>query len=66
VPGLPPPRVAPATPPAVTEQVVRVSIGRIEVRATPAPAPAAMASVPLARPRESLDDYLASRDRGRR
>jgi hypothetical protein len=55
----------PGQPPAPTEEVVRVSIGRIEVRTTPPATPPA-APVPLARPRQSLDDYLAARDRGRR
>jgi hypothetical protein len=66
-PGPPPPRVPPAVaPPAATEEVVHVSIGRIEVRAAPpAPAPVVVPAS-AARPRQSLDDYLAERDRGRR
>jgi hypothetical protein len=57
-----PPLVPPAAP---AEEVVRISIGRIEVRTTPPAAPRA-APAPLARPRQSLDDYLDARDRGRR
>jgi hypothetical protein len=54
-------------PAAAAEEVVRISIGRIEVRAAPPAAPpAAPASAPLARPRLSLDDYLAARDGSRR
>jgi hypothetical protein len=62
-----PPRrlAAPGLSAAPAEEVVRVSIGRIEVRTTPPATPPA-APVPLARPRQSLDDYLAARDRGRR
>lgn len=62
----PPRHLAAIAPPvAPVEQVVRVSIGRIEVRAAPAAAPPA-AAVALARPRLSLDDYLAARDRAGR
>ena len=44
---------------------VHVSIGRIEIRATPAPARIARSTSPAA-PRLSLDDYLKARDGGRR
>jgi len=58
-----PPAHVPAAP---AEEVVLISIGRIEVRAAP-PAVAAVAPRPaLARPKLSLDDYLAARDGGRR
>jgi hypothetical protein len=58
-------RLAAAAPPATTiEEVVRVSIGRIEVRTAPPAAPPAV--VALARPRQSLDEHLAARDRARR
>lgn len=63
----PPLRVpAVVTPPPVTEEVVHVSIGRIEVRATQSPSPDAVVPASPARPRLTLDEYLAERDRGRR
>jgi hypothetical protein len=53
--------VAPETAPE--SPVIHVSIGRVELRA-PASAPAPR-PVELARPKQSLDDYLLARDRTR-
>lgn len=47
------------------ETVVSVTIGRIDVRAVPPPAPARRAARP-AGPRLSLADYLKQRGEGRR
>jgi hypothetical protein len=61
------PRPVATAPAAAGEEVVRISIGRIEVRAESPPTVAAVAApAPLARPKLSLDDYLASRDGARR
>ncbi len=56
-------------PPAPRVPEVRVSIGRIEVNASPAPplparTPAARHAPPGARPVRSLDEYLAERQEG--
>jgi hypothetical protein len=53
---------APTVPAAPGDDVVRVTIGRVEVRVVPT-APSPPAPPPLARPRRSLDDHLAARDR---
>jgi hypothetical protein len=47
-------------------EIVQISIGRIEVRAAPPVVPAVAPAPALARPKLSLDDYLAARDRGHR
>jgi hypothetical protein len=59
---LPPRRESHSEP----EPVIRVSIGRIEVKAVhPAPAPSATPAYPTASvPRSSLDDYLTRRRQG--
>jgi hypothetical protein len=60
-----PPRIQPAPQPAAEparEEIVTVSIGRVEVRAAPPPQPAAPA-VP-AGPRTSLDDWLSQYEHG--
>jgi hypothetical protein len=47
--------------------VIRVTIGRIDVRAdVPTPAPARAATTPLRAPMLSLDDYLKQRNEGKR
>ena len=46
--------------------IVRVTIGRIDVRATPAPAASARKSPPTAAPKLTLDAYLKERKEGRR
>jgi hypothetical protein len=49
------------------EQTIRISIGRVEVRAPTPPAPPAPPTpARLARPSLSLDDYLRQRDEGGR
>jgi hypothetical protein len=56
-----------AEAPAEEPATVRISIGRIEVTAAPPAAPPAPPSpASLARPKQSLDDYLAARDGGHR
>src|SRR5262249_17103988 len=50
---------------AITEQVINVTIGRIEVRATPPPSAAARSSNQKP-PVMSLDDYLRQRSGGGR
>lgn len=45
-------------------QYIRVTIGRIEVRATPPPPPAVSRRAPAVRPTFSLQDYLEQRRRG--
>lgn len=57
---------SPTVEAAPAEEVVVISIGRIEVRAAPHPVAAAAPRAALARPKLSLDDYLAARDGGRR
>jgi len=64
------PRAEPAAPPATKEApapeaapTIQVTIGRVEVRATPPPAPAPQR--PRAKPPVmSLDEYLRQRNRG--
>ncbi|HEX9372853.1 MAG TPA: hypothetical protein VF897_17705 [Roseiflexaceae bacterium] len=51
----------PAGPPTI-----RVTIGRVEVRTTPGPAPAPARRGGQTQPGLSLDEYLRSRNRGRR
>jgi hypothetical protein len=46
--------------------MVRVTIGRIDVRAVTRPAPAAPRPKPAHRPKLSLEDYLSQRERGER
>jgi len=46
--------------------IVRVTIGRIDVRATPAPATSVRKSPPTAAPKLTLDAYLKERKEGRR
>jgi hypothetical protein len=60
------PRVA-AGAPATPERIVRISIGRIDVRAVPPAVPAPPVSRPRdsARPRLSLEDYLTKKGRSR-
>jgi hypothetical protein len=58
-----PPRLGRQEPPLAP--TIQVTIGRIEVRATPAPA-AAPASKPKPAPVPSLDDYLRQRNGGSR
>jgi hypothetical protein len=66
-PDLPAPQIREQivlAPEAASEPpVIHVSIGRVELRA-PAAAPAP-SPVELARPKQSLDDYLLARDRRR-
>jgi hypothetical protein len=62
----PPPQVSTPVPAAPVDQVVRISIGRIEVRVAAPLATLPAARATLARPRQSLDDHLAERDRRRR
>jgi hypothetical protein len=55
------PNERPAEPP-----IVRVTIGRIEVRAAPAPAAAPRQTAPTSGPKLTLDAYLKSRREGAR
>ena len=46
--------------------IIKVSIGRIEVRAVTPPAQTAMQKASSTRPQPSLDEYLQARNRGKR
>lgn len=52
--------------PAMERPIVRVTIGRIEVRAAPAPAAPTKRAAPPAAPKLTLDAYLQSRKEGGR
>ncbi len=52
--------------PAMERPIVRVTIGRIEVRAAPTPAVPAKKAAPPAAPKLTLDAYLQSRKEGGR
>jgi hypothetical protein len=62
-PPAPRPKTQAQAAAAITEQVINVTIGRVEVRATPAPA-AATRSGNQKPPMMSLDDYLRRRSGG--
>jgi hypothetical protein len=67
LPDLPAPEVREplvlAAEPVLEPATIHVSIGRVEIRASVSERPAG--PVELARPRQSLDDYLLGRERRR-
>lgn len=60
----PAPRAVPADPPPDPAPVVRVTIGRVEVRANFTPPPGGRPSAGTRPPRLSLEDYLKGRSGG--
>ncbi len=66
--ALPPIALAPRQPnePATEQPIVRVTIGRIEVRATPSPAAPPRRPPARSEPSLTLDGYLKERAEGRR
>ena len=55
-----------SSPPPQPGPIIRVNIGRIEVRAVTPPEPATRAQRPIPSPRLSLEEYLKQRQGGRR
>jgi hypothetical protein len=62
----PPPAEAAPPPPPTVPPTIRVSIGRIDVRAVQAPVSAPRRTVPTAPAAPSLEEYLRARGGGRR